>query len=78
MEIKLKCFVVLQDGGDGSQSCSLVASKKEALETLDRTEKELEKGCFYEDGAYKEVTMKFDLTDGKLTLIDGFYVSSDS
>jgi hypothetical protein len=78
MELKLKCFAVLKDCGDGSQSCSLVASKEDALESLDRTEEELKEGCFYEDGAYKEVTMKFDFTDGKLTLIDGFYVSSDS
>ena len=77
MKLKLKCFAVLRDCGDGSQACSIVPTKEDALESLDRTEEQLADNCFYEDGCYKEVTMEFELTDGVLSLTDGFYVSSD-
>jgi len=77
MKLELNCFAVLRDCGDGSQACSIVATKEDALESLDRTQEQLDEECFYEDGCYRQVTMKFELTDGVLKLTDGFYVSSD-
>lgn len=63
--MKIKLFVVSRDGQDGSFSFNLVNTKEEALKKLNRTEKQLEEGCFYDDGDYQEIELELD-KNGKL------------
>lgn len=67
----------MRDGGDGSQSFELVGTKQEALTSLDRTEKEIKDGCFYDDGTFHKVTFEIEEKDGKYTVTKGFSVDTD-
>lgn len=62
--MKITLHAAYQDGQDGSFSVKLFNTKREVLKYLDRTEEQLEEGCFYDDGAYEEVTL--EIVDGKL------------
>ncbi len=61
----IKLFASYSDGQDGSFSIALHNTREEALERLGRTEEELKKGCFYEDGAIEPLELEID-SSGKL------------
>lgn len=63
MEINL--FASYRDLGDGSFSIRLHNTKEEALSILDRTEKELECGNSYDDGAIAPLMLEIN-NEGKL------------
>lgn len=64
--MKIKLIITARDGQDGSFSIDLHNTKKEGLDSLDRTEKELKEGCFYEDGELQEIELDIDEKTGKL------------
>ncbi len=63
MEIKL--FASYMDFGDGSFGIKLHNTKDEALDRLGRTEKQLENGNIYDDGAIKPLILEIN-NEGKL------------
>lgn len=75
--IKLKLFAACSDGGDGSVSVTLVNSREEALEHLDRTEEELEEGCFHDDGSIEKVNVTLIEDEGKWILKDSVTISAE-
>ena len=69
--MKLKLWLYSSDGGNGSFNVGLVNTKEEALEKLDRTEEEIEDGCFYDDGIIQEIEL--DIENEKL--VKAFYIN---
>lgn len=67
-QIKLNLFGACTDGQDGTFSMTLCNTRKAALKILEKTEEELEDGCFYDDGAIAEVELILIEKDGKLQL----------
>jgi len=63
--MKITLFVSARDAQDGSFNIMFHNTKKEALSRLERTEKEIQEGTLYDDGAYKEVVLEFN-EKGKL------------
>ena len=76
-KITVSAYAVMKDCGDGSQSFLLAGTKEEALTCLDRTEEEIEHGCFYDDGAFREVSFELEEKDGKYVVTKGFFVDTD-
>ena len=74
-KISVKIFAACSDGGDGSVSVHLVNTREEALEKLDRTEEELENGCF---GMIEKVTVNLVEKDGKWVLKDSIYLNIET
>lgn len=64
-KMKIKLWVSAKDMGDGSVSVCIINTKEEALDKLNRTEEEVENGCFYEDGMFEEILLDID-ENGKL------------
>jgi hypothetical protein len=64
--MKINLWLTSKDCGDGSYTVSIVNTKEEALEILDRTEEQLSEGNTYEDGYLEEITLELD-ENGKLT-----------
>jgi hypothetical protein len=63
--MKIKLFLAATDGQDGSYTVTLFNTKQEALDDLEKTEEELNEGCFYEDGQIQEMEIEID-ENGKL------------
>lgn len=77
-KIKIKAYCVMRDGGDGSISCKLVATEKEALETIgfsSKEEMEENYSCFYENGGYKQVEIEVESETNVVT--KGFFLDTD-
>lgn len=75
---QMKVWLAAVDCKDGSQAGYFYNTKEEALESLDRTEEELNKGTFYDDGAIKEITINVLDSDGVLTLEKDFGFDTDT
>lgn len=63
--MKIKLWLATSDGQDGSFNVDLYNTKEEALESLDRTEQEVKKGSFYEDGIIEQIELDID-EEGRL------------
>ena len=61
-----------KDCGDGSITVELHNTKEEALTSLNRTEQQLEDGCFYDDGMIEEITLELDENN---KLVKPFYIN---
>lgn len=71
--MKIKLQLASSDGGDGSFNVGLHNTKQEALKSLDRTEEQIEKGTFYDDGMFEEVELDINLETGKLN--ESFWIN---
>jgi hypothetical protein len=58
--MKVKLYCSYRDGGDGSFTIRIHESRQKALDHLQVTEEELEKGNFYDDGAIEETEIEVD------------------
>lgn len=58
--MEIKAFAACWDGGDGSTSVVIYPTRDEALKSLNRTEKQLEEGVYYDDGIIREVFIEID------------------
>ena len=80
MAIKIKAFLVMRDGGDGSQSCKIVGSKEEAIKSLGYSSEEEMKekwSAWYDDGGFSETEIEIEEQNGSFVIIKGGSVSTD-
>ena len=73
--MKINLCLSASDCGDGSFSVFLHNTKEEALENLNRTEEQLENGCFYDDGMIQNISLDID-ENGKLLVPFGINIDS--
>lgn len=68
---KVKLTIAAKNQGDGSIGVKIFGKgkRKQALEWLNRTEEDLEKGSPYDDGVIEEVEV--DLENGTFVEFDG-------
>jgi hypothetical protein len=80
MAIKVKAFLIMRDGGDGSQSCQIVGSKQEAIKSLGySSEEDMNKrwSNWYEDGGFSEIEIELEEKEGTFVISKGGFASTD-
>ena len=78
LELHESFYGAYSDGWDGSFNISLFNTKQEALDSLERTEEQLEKGSHYDDGALIKLDAVFILEGGEISLKEPLHISIDT